>query len=184
MASDKESRQQLILHEATYSRYGVRVEFEVRVLLKKENKVMDMRELQRDTVFHISNESEKLINLIASDMISDTTAALTIENKDRIKSFFPFGAIYMQKIPNEYSSDIFYAHYEWFLVYTEKGPFKVGHRKRVWEITWTEEINPASAEELFRDEEGITKFGRTVHAWSDELARRYIRKIYHNGVGD
>jgi len=84
--------------------------------------------------------------------------------------------IFSKPIPNEYCSDWCCRHLPWFLVTTKVGEFKIGRRKRVIHLEWTNTVGTKTATELFIDEE-TTKGHRMIHAWSYDKAREYVAKI-------
>lgn len=85
--------------------------------------------------------------------------------------------IYVEDLPNGYSSDDYYfSHYPWFRVTTKIGHFVIGWRKRVVSIDWESTICDKWAEDLF-PEEDVTKSGFLIHAWSLEKAKEYIDKV-------
>lgn len=81
--------------------------------------------------------------------------------------------VYFKEIPNEYDGGWVSP---WFLVTTTKGVIKIGWRKRVINIDWSESDVTANAEHLF-PEETVTKFDRTIHAWGYDKAKEYIERI-------
>jgi hypothetical protein len=63
----------------------------------------------------------------------------------------------------------------WFLIETEYGAFKVGHRKLVYEISSKD--MKFKFNELFKDED-VTKGGDLVHTWTNDSLAKYIKMIY------
>lgn len=57
------------------------------------------------------------------------------------------------------------------------GRFKIGWRKRVISIDWTETRNTKSGIVLFKDE-STTTGERYIHAWSLDKAKQYIKTIF------
>ncbi|HAR43489.1 MAG TPA: hypothetical protein DCS07_12795 [Bdellovibrionales bacterium] len=86
------------------------------------------------------------------------------------------GRIFVEELPNGYCSDWCCRHLPWFVVTTEVGRFKIGWRKRVINIDWSETVGTKTAEELFPSED-VTKWEQSIHAWSLDDAKRYIEKI-------
>jgi hypothetical protein len=87
--------------------------------------------------------------------------------------------IYIEEIPNGYCSDWCCRDLPWFIVTTIIGRIKIGWRKRVIHIEWTETKNKIEAQKLFPDED-VTKYDRIIHAWSLEKAKEYIKTIIEN----
>jgi len=93
-------------------------------------------------------------------------------DKEALLACFP-ERIYVEEIPNEYSSRYYNRLKPWLIVTTKIGRFKIGWRKRVIHLEWTDTVVAATAEELF-PEATTTKFDRVIHASNYEEAKRYI----------
>lgn len=91
-------------------------------------------------------------------------------------SRFP-SKIYAERIPNEYSNDAWGKMRPWYLVTTERGKFKIGWRKRVIVLDWSQSDIKSDAETLF-PHEYVTKEGKMIHAGSYEDVERYIATIF------
>lgn len=104
----------------------------------------------------------------------------TIEHKEKQRAeligLFP-SSIFVEEIPNGYQpSDSYFQHLPWFKVTTIIGRIKIGWRKRVISIDWSETVVKKSSFELFPDEE-VTRSAWEIHAWSLLKAKEYIQKI-------
>ncbi len=66
----------------------------------------------------------------------------------------------------------------WFMIETEKGPVKIGYRRRVISIEWphAEGLKNVDGSKLFKDE-GTTAMRTYVHAWGAEKAVEYLQKL-------
>lgn len=122
----------------------------------------------------------------AQDLVKDALMAAAIrrepEERERIKrereeilSCFP-ARIYVEEIPNGYSSQPHSRHFPWFIVTTAAGRFKVGSRKRVIHLEWTEVPGAGFAENLFPDED-TTKYDKVIHAWTREKLAHYVAVV-------
>ena len=121
-------------------------------------------------------EKEILAEIKANDpKLNDEIA----ENKKLLESFQ--GAIFVEEIPNGYCSDWCCRHLPWFVVTTNIGRFKIGWRKRVIEIDWSETVGTKSGEELF-SKESVTVGEKYIHAWNMEDARSYIVEILRSSL--
>jgi len=99
------------------------------------------------------------------------------EEKEKLIALFGDKKIFVSEIPNGYNStSSYYSRFPWFMVTTEKGRIKIGWRKRVIEIDWSESIIPDEAEDLFAFED-VTKGEKYIHAWGYEKAKEYIDKL-------
>jgi hypothetical protein len=65
----------------------------------------------------------------------------------------------------------------WFVITTKIGRFKVGWRKRVIEIDWSQTIEPRPDGNILFKDENVTVGETYVHAWTYEKMRAYIKKI-------
>lgn len=79
-------------------------------------------------------------------------------------------------VPNEYCSFSCCWHRPWLKVETPKGPIKIGPRKRVIVVDWTDSVITKTADELFAEED-TTKSCRLIHAWGLEKAFQYISRL-------
>jgi len=86
-----------------------------------------------------------------------------------------FTLIFRQVIPNEYSNSNYYP--PWYLVTTTEGIFKVGPRKRVYVIDYSEIKDAPSAKVLFANED-TTKEDFMIHAWGLEKFEEYLTLIH------
>lgn len=79
--------------------------------------------------------------------------------------------IYVERIPNGYTR----SPYPWYIVTTPKGRIKIGWRKRVISIDWSDSVSTYDGN-LFQSE-NVTCESRLVHAWSYEKAKEYLERI-------
>ena len=89
--------------------------------------------------------------------------------------------VFVEEIPNGYCHEWCCKHLPWFVVTTKVGRFKIGWRKRVISLDWSETVGTKTAAELFPKED-VTKGTRTIHAWSYDDARRYINAIVDSSL--
>lgn len=90
--------------------------------------------------------------------------------------------IYVEEIPNGYCSRACCAFYPWFVVTTHRGRIKIGWRKSVLHIEWTDSAVTADAATIFPKEEAwpgyeTTQFDKVIHAHGYDAARGYIERI-------
>jgi len=105
--------------------------------------------------------------------------AATKEERVEILRLFRGEAIFVEEIPSGYSQE--YGR-PWFVVTTRIGRIKIGWRKRVINIDWSETTNKKKAEELFKEEQ-VTKGDSYdnsfyIHAWGYEKAQEYLDKLF------
>ena len=105
------------------------------------------------------------------------------EYENLIACFADYEPIYVEKIPNQYHSDS--VNSPWLIVTTKKGRIKIGWRKRVIKIDWSESDIKASPEILFPKEDVTKGDGRDssyIHAWGYEKAKEYLNTILSSRV--
>ena len=111
---------------------------------------------------------------LAMAKVDPKTLVATKRNAELLK-LFP-EKIFVKELPNGYCRDWCCKHLPWFEVITEIGVFIIGWRKRVIQLDWSGTLNDSDADTLFPDE-STTKYGRSIHAWSESKAKEYIEKI-------
>ncbi len=107
------------------------------------------------------------------------TEEIAQQTKKELLECFPDTPIFAETIPNEYgdsTSDPYYLHSPWLLVTTRIGRIKIGWRKRVISIDWSDSTLIKTANELFPNED-VTKDDQLIHAWGYGKAKEYLAKI-------
>lgn len=89
--------------------------------------------------------------------------------------------IFVEEIPNGYCSQYCCKHKPWFIVTTKNGRIKIGCRKRVVEIDWSDSTIELTAEDLF-PEENVTKGDKYIHAWGMDKVNEYIKILEHPNI--
>jgi hypothetical protein len=103
-------------------------------------------------------------------------------DKAKILECFGRYALYVEEIPNGYCSRGCCAFYPWFIVTTPKGRIKIGWRKSVIHLEWTDSEIKADASEIFPKEEAwpgyeTTQYDHVIHAHGYEAAKSYIDRL-------
>ena len=78
-------------------------------------------------------------------------------------------------LPNGYCNQPCCAHKPWFLCHTPDGDIEIGWRKRVISIEWKDNFKPFDMS-IF-DREDVTKWERGIHAWGNNKAYEYLKKV-------
>lgn len=124
--------------------------------------------------------SKFIEELVSTNNLNDPIRQQEIkEEKEKILGLFPV-PIFYDLIPNGYCSDYCCRDKPWFIVTTTLGRFKIGWRKRVIHLEWTDTIVQKTAADLFLDQV-TTQEGKMIHAWSYEKAKEYIDKVLEAG---
>jgi len=125
----------------------------------------------RDAIEKIKNDlNEESLRLDPEEKIR------AIKEKAEIISLFGNREIFVEEIPNGYCSSYCCKHLPWFIITTNKGRIKIGWRKRVIQIDWTDTIIKKEAQILFPDED-VTHFDKVIHAWGPEKAKEYLNRL-------
>ena len=101
------------------------------------------------------------------------------KEREEIINCFQGRIIFVEEIPNGYSNSGYSKMFPWFKVTTKYGHIKIGWRKRVIEIDWSESALAATSKELFSDED-VTKGDQYIHAWGYEKAKEYLNKLLND----
>ena len=129
----------------------------------------------KDALYRIGGELEQ--ELQAAVLATDKNALLrAAEERHVVRGLFGDHKIFVETIPNGYCSRACCRHLPWFVVTTGIGRIKIGWRKRVINIDWSDTTLKTSAELLFPDED-VTKYEHLIHAWSLDKAREYLNRI-------
>ena len=87
-----------------------------------------------------------------------------------------FGAIHVEIIDSQYCSKSCCYKFPWIIATTNKGRIKLGWRKRVMNLDWSESDIEAIGTELFKDE-NTTTGEKYIHCWSKDKAIEYLKKL-------
>lgn len=130
----------------------------------------------------ITELSEKLINYLAGESVrlDPSTPKIRAEIRRDVMDLFR-EPIFVEEIPNQYDTTSVYAiRSPWFVITTQIGRFRVGLRKRVIHIEWTDTVVNETAERLFPNDD-VTRYDRVIHAWNLEKAREYVQTVMASG---
>lgn len=156
----------------TYQSRGIDFNIDLEILVDIN------REWTENDDNNIRHHVENIVKSLHEESIRLNPESKKRADKDRCGILALFGnqLIYVNEIPNGYCSEYCCKHLPWFIVTTNKGRIKIGWRKRVIHIEWTDTIIEDNAETLF-SEEDVTKYGKVIHAWGYEKAKEYIDKL-------
>lgn len=99
-----------------------------------------------------------------ADPMTAEVAQATWESFERCFALAKLPCLFGEAVPNEYwgAKDPESLRSPWFVATTKIGRIKVGWRKRVIVVDWSDSTVKAEAENLFQAR-NTTKFGRTIH---------------------
>lgn len=153
----------------TYERDGG-LGIEIRLRLGR-----DFTETDRSNLLDIQ---DKLKDLLERETVrlDPKEAEMARVEKNSILSCFGPHVFYVDEIPNGYCNQACCSMKPWFIVTTSIGRFKIGWRKRVIHLEWTETQVQYKASDLFTDD--VTKEARMIHAYGYDKAKEYIDRIF------
>ena len=139
------------------------------------------RELTSDEVWDIRKSAEDTCDILAETSYkqSDSYKKEYEENKKDLIGLFDGSSIFVEEIKNEYNNSWTYSARPWFIVTTSIGRIKLGWRKRVINIDWSQTILKSTAQDLFADEV-VTKGDKYIHADNLEKAQEYITTLLNS----
>jgi hypothetical protein len=163
-------------HESHGSRGSTGVAVIVRLPDDRGAVAQAPEELQRET-YKAYNQAEQALEKYltkTSPDFEDTRSKI----REELLSCFGDEAIFAKEVPNGYWGDAAYAlESPWFIVTTRIGHIRIGWRKRVVEIEFSESLVKLTAEEMFPDED-VTKHDKVVHAWGLSKAMQYVKALH------
>ena len=139
--------------------------------------------LPEETRSHISYDAsrflEKLREQISMAWAKENEVKERKEHVVELTELFRsagFDSIYVETIDSEYCSESCCYKFPWIIVTTSKGRIKLGWRKSVMNLDWSDSDLGIDGEKMFKDE-NVTKGTRYIHCWSKEKAIEYLKKL-------
>jgi hypothetical protein len=156
----------------TYKGCGTDFDIDLEILLDLN------RDLTKNDEHNLRRFVDNIVNSLHEETINlnPKSKERAEKEKSEIVSLFGNRLIYVEEIENGYDNSYYNKHLPWFIVTTNKGRIKIGWRKRVISIDWSDSIIEQDADTLFPGED-VTKYEKLIHAWSLEKAKEYIDKI-------
>lgn len=139
-------------------------------------------DIPRELTEEDNNNLRRAVQSIYDSLMQETikldpeSAKEAKNDRKQILALFADQIIYVEEIPNGYCSRYCCKHLPWFMVTTKLGRIKIGWRKRVIEIDWSDSLIPSTANALF-PEEDVTKAGKLIHAHGLDKAAEYIKTL-------
>jgi hypothetical protein len=139
-----------------------------------------MNETDRNNLRRIMDDIESAVMKETLRLDPETAKAAAVERAELLDCFSV--GVYVEEIPNGYCNRYCCAFKPWYVVTTPKGRIKIGWRKSVIRIEWTDSAIKASASEIFPKEEAwpgyeTTQYEKIIHAHGIEKAKEYINRI-------
>lgn len=148
--------------------------FGVKIFLTKDS-LTSLEEKEKNEIYRKMEEIKEIVMTAAA---KKDPKRIESGKKERewILSLFDGQDIHAKEIPNEYCGSYCCAHKPWFLVTTKAGVIKIGMRKSVVNIDWSQSDVKNTCHDLFSSED-VTMGERYIHAWSQDKAREYLNAI-------
>lgn len=163
--------------------YGGGGSFKGAVLIDFE-KFNDLSEEMRSHIgFDATDFLQKLREQISMAWAKENEHADRVNHSDGLAGLFAkagFDYIHVEAIDNEYCKESCCYKFPWAIVTTKKGRIKLGWRKRVINLDWSESDIKTKAEVLFK-EEGSTRGDQYIHCWGEDKAIEYLKKLNSEG---
>jgi hypothetical protein len=140
----------------------------------------ELTEEDKKTAWEIRDLFESRVHKETLRLDPKTSDRALIERAEII-NLFP-SPIFVEEIPNGYCSRYCCAFKPWFVVTTHKGRIKIGWRKRVIHLEWTDSVIKGRAKDIFPKEEAwpgyeTTQYDKVIHAHGYEPAAAYIKRL-------
>jgi hypothetical protein len=154
------------------SSYEVHLGLGIRVYLRLER---EMTDADKSLMYRVIDIIQDGIERETVRLDPKSSARAAAERSDLLATF-PSQFIYVEEIPNGYCNSACCSQLPWYVVTTPRGRVKIGWRKRVINIDWSDSAVTAKADTLFPNED-VTKGDRYIHAYGYDKARMYLSKI-------
>jgi hypothetical protein len=176
MAISEEGMKVVIGQEAGYGNRAYDHSFVIKVRLNHE-----ATESERDAIYVASTILEDAF-LKGAHEVDPKVHERAAKTKTEILACFGDQLVFVEEIPNEYCSRGCCAFYPWFIVTTKIGRIKIGWRKSVIHLEWTDSAIKADASMIFPREEAwpgyeTTAYNKVIHAHGYDKAAEYIARL-------
>lgn len=159
--------------------YGGGGSFKGQVFIESEKFDALSEEARNSVGYNASDFLQRVDEKIKMAWAKENENDKRVNHSDKLAELFTqagFDSIHVELIDNEYCSQSCCYHLPWIMVTTPKGRIKLGWRKRVINIDWSESDINLDGNEIFKDEK-VTTSDRSVHAWGYEKAIEYLKKL-------
>jgi hypothetical protein len=136
------------------------------------------RELTDEDRYALRTASDAIVDAIERETIRLDLGWTVRAAQERLQIIALFQQpVFVEEISNGYCNGPCCSRKPWFIITTPtKGRIKIGWRKSVISIDWSDSVINETADEIFPAED-TTKDGRLIHAWGYEKAAEYIRLL-------
>jgi hypothetical protein len=138
--------------------------------------------LTDDDAWIMSEATEELIEKLMTARTARDPK--TLQAKDAMQESFRqifvhagLTPLFMKEIPNEYCGRHCCLGKPWFIVTSKIGPVKIGWRKRVINIDWSQSECARDIGQVLFPNLNVTVGTSFIHAWSDNDASVYLDRL-------
>jgi hypothetical protein len=154
-------------------------EFGLKIFVKTDHKPDSKEECK---AFYDAREAIQAAVMKESARLTPETHEKAAKERALILECFGSRALYVDEIPNGYCSRYCCAFEPWFIVTTPRGRIRIGWRKSVIHLEWTDSAIKGTAKDIFPNEEAwpgyeTTQYDKVIHAHGYEAAKRYIARL-------
>ena len=159
--------------------YGGNGNFKGSILIDSEKYDALSEESQNNISYKASDSLGVIQKLIEMEWVKANETDKRNDHVTELTELFKlagFDTIHVETIDNQYCGEACCYRYPWVVVTTKKGRIKLGWRKRVMNLDWSESDIKAIGTELFKDE-NTTTGNHYIHCWGKDKAIEYLKKL-------
>jgi hypothetical protein len=139
-------------------------EFGLKMFVKMDREITENDKMAFDRARQAVEESVRK----ETEALKPETHTRAAVERAELLALFP-SPIYVEEIPNGYCSRYCCAFKPWFVVTTSRGRIRIGWRKSVIHLEWTDSAIKGTAAEIFPKEEAwpgyeTTQYDKVIHA--------------------
>ena len=151
---------------------------EINIDSKKFNELPE--EIRRKIGYNAEDFLQSLQEKISMEWVKINEADKRQKHVEELTEIFKnagFETVYVEEIDSEYCKESCCYRFPWIIVTTEKGRIKLGWRKRVMNLDWSDSDIEGKAGDFFPQED-CTKGDKYIHCWGVEKALEYLKVLY------
>lgn len=163
--------------------YGSVGSFGFRIQVYPGTTKIDLEQIARTSDYYQLTDKLQEMLLDSHYQNSEKHRGAMMAMRDSLISLFDGRSIFIEDVPNEYSTGPGMKDRPWMIVTTKIGHIKIGYRKNVIVIDWSRTKETKNSTILFAEED-VTKSDKMIHAWSIEKAAEYLDEIFKSVAND
>jgi hypothetical protein len=159
--------------------HGANGSFKGSVFIESKKYDALLKEIKDNISFEASEHLRSLQSLIEMEWAKENETDKRNDHAEELENLFKsagFDPIYVKTINNEYCGKACCYKYPWIIVTTRKGNIKLGWRKSVMNLDWSDSDINVDGNEIFKYEKG-TRGTNYIHCWGKDKAVEYLKKL-------